>query len=93
MTLGEAAQVLKERGLVVQVNPPDSITATAQPYEPPPEFKARGVTDAYSFGFSIYRVGDEWAFRHSAPRPAEWFADVGSALEHALAYCDEVLPR
>lgn len=88
MTIEEAAEVLRRRGLLVQLHS-DRIDVAARPYEPHPDLNARGVAVAYAFGFSIYRVDREWAFRHSPPRPAEWFDDLDAALARALAYCEE----
>ena len=88
MTIEEAGEILRRRGLIVQLVP-DNITVAARPYEPNAAVKTQGVEVAYAFGFSIYRVDREWAFRHSPPRPAEWFDDLDAALARALEYCEE----
>jgi len=88
MDLAEAATILRARGLVVQITP-NHISAAAEPREPRREFAERGATTVYDFGFSVYRVGDEWAFRRHHPAPTEFFPDLESAVARALRYHDE----
>ena len=92
MDLAEAATILRARGLVVQITP-NHISAVAEAREPPGEFAKHGVTVIYDFGFSVYRVEDEWAFRTAPPAPTESFPDLDGAVARALRYHDEHLER
>jgi len=92
MTLEEAAAVFRARGLVVQVHQ-DRISAAAQPREPPAEFARHGVTVVYDFDLSVYRVGNEWAFRSGPPAPTEFFPDLADAVARRVRCHEEHLAR
>jgi hypothetical protein len=90
MTLEEAAAVLRARALTVQVTP-DHIVAAAEPREPPAELAKHDVAIVYDFGFAVYRVKDEWAFRIEPPVPTEFFPNLASAIDRAIRYHEEHL--
>jgi hypothetical protein len=80
VTFEEAVAVFRASGLIVEVGPGSSLTAVADPEEPPDELRSRGVSVVYLFGFSMHELDGIWFLRVQPPEPARQFAKLEDAV-------------